>query len=302
MGSKTRFEMLVRFGLTIWLGSWAFAACGQSVEEAAEWGAGEVYGAPHPRAALRVRAHIGGFVCPMQLDTGANAAVIWHDWNDRRAGAESAPGPDVNVEFAGIRKQMATTLAFYGRLSHCDGAEVVGTLGSGFFDQGTLTVDTRAPAVRYQAGGALAGNPEAQIMVYLRIGAQGGVPLVQLRGPDAVVRYALLDTGSAALEWVVPSEADWLRATGKSALTDVDVQHFEVSAWGRMLPCVAARAPMSLRIGNVDIDRPRVTYCAGANNNNSQGTAGVIGLEPFFGRIVVFDFVSNLWLVGARPQ
>ena len=125
-----RFEMLVRFGLTIWLGSWACAACGQSVEEAAEWGAGEVYGAPHPRAALRVRAHIGGFVCPMQLDTGANAAVIWHDWNDR----------------------------------------------------------------------------------------------------------------------------------------------------------------------------PRVTYCAAANNNSSQGTAGVIGLEPFFGRIVVFDFVSNLWLVGARPQ
>ena len=299
---KRPFVNLTWISLATGLSLSAVSARGHAFEEAADWGAGEVYGAQHPRAALRVRAHIGGFVCPMQLDTGANAAVIWHDWNDRRAGAESAPGPDVNVEFAGIRKQMATTLAFYRRLSHCDGAEVVGTLGSGFFDQGTLTVDTRAPAVRYQAGGALAGNPEAQIMVYLRIGAQGGVPLVQLRGPDAVVRYALLDTGSAALEWVVPSEADWLRATGKSALTDVDVQHFEVSAWGRMLPCVVARAPMSLRIGNVDIDQPRVTYCAGANNNNSQGTAGVIGLEPFFGRIVVFDFVSNLWLVGARPQ
>ena len=59
MGSKTRFEMLVRFGLTIWLGSWACAACGQSVEESADWGMGEVYGAQHPRAALRVRAHIG---------------------------------------------------------------------------------------------------------------------------------------------------------------------------------------------------------------------------------------------------
>lgn len=301
MVSKTRFGILVRFGLAIWLGVGACAARCQSVEEPADWGMGEVYGAQHPRAALRVRARIGGFVCPMQLDTGAGAPVIWHDWNDRSVGAESAPGPDVSVEFAGIHKQMATTLAVYRRLSHCDGADVVGTLGSGFFDQGTLTVDTRAPAVRYQAGGALAGNPEAQIMVYLRIGAQGGVPLVQLRGPDAVVRYALLDTGSAALEWVVPSEADWLRATGKSALTDVDVQHFEVSAWGRRLPCVSARAPLSLRIGGVDIDRPRVVYCTAANNN-SQGTAGVIGLEPFFGRSVVFDFVSNLWLVEARPQ
>lgn len=293
---------VARISLAIGLALGALAARGQALEEAADWVAGEVYGAPHPRAALRVRAHIDGFVCPMQLDTGAEAPVIWHDWNDRGAGTEPAPGPDVVVAFAGIRKQMATTAGLYRRLAHCDGTDVIGTLGSGFFDEGTLFVDTRTPAVRFAPGGALAGNAQAQPMVYLRVGAQGGVPLVQLRGPDLVVRYALLDTGSAALEWVVQSEADWLRVTEKSSTTDADVQHFEIPAWGRMLPCVTAKAPMSLRIGSVEVNRPRVVYCANANTNNSQGIAGVIGLEPFFGRVVVFDFVSNLWLVSPHAQ
>lgn len=295
-------ENLAQISLAIGLALGALVARGQAIEEAADWVAGEVYGAPHPRAVLRVRAHIDGFVCPMQLDTGADAPVIWHDWNDRSAGTQPAPGPDVVVEFAGIRKQMATTTGLYRRLSHCDGTDVVGTLGSGFFDEGTLFVDTRTPAVRYAPGGALAGNAQAQPMVYLRVGAQGGVPLVQLRGPDLVVRYALLDTGSAALEWVVQSEADWLRVTARSSMTDADVQHFEISSWGRMLPCVSAKAPMSLRIGSVEVDRPRVVYCANANANNSQGIAGVVGLAPFLGRVVVFDFVSNLWLVSRHAQ
>jgi hypothetical protein len=82
---KRPFANLTWISLATGLSLSAVSARGHAFEEAADWGAGEVYGAQHPRAALRVRAHIGGFVCPMQLDTGANAAVIWHDWNDRRA-------------------------------------------------------------------------------------------------------------------------------------------------------------------------------------------------------------------------
>jgi hypothetical protein len=153
------------------------AECAHAAEAAAiEWVTAELAGRPGQRIAMLVNAQIDGKPCAMQMDTGMDSAIAWHQY-------PSDPGEtaEVTVAFVGVTRRVAATQATRRSVAACTSGSPVGSLGNAFFDHGTLSLDLRAGRLSFAPGSVLATAADTQPMLYVRGAAAGGRPLVDVR-------------------------------------------------------------------------------------------------------------------------
>ena len=245
--------------------------------------------------ALAVTAKVAGRSCFMQLDTGFNSAVRWQETE-----SEEDPQVVVNVEFLGLAIDVGTSAKVAGHLQHCAPGGSVGTLGNAFFESGSLTIDLKNMALRYQAGSALAGDPTAEPMFYARWTPQGGHPLVEVRQDGVLLGYGLLDTGSASFGFAPLSESQWSRLTGSAPLAQTGhVRMFMVSSWNRQHACFETAPTGKLQAGHWAMGNSPVDYCPELGFTPPMRLEGVIGLDAFPDAVITVDYPAGRWL--ARP-
>ena len=240
---------------------------------------------------MLVEADVNGFRCRMQLDTGANGAIVWHQYKPSAVGAV-----EVSVSFAGITKQASASPETVDSLSHCKPGDAVGTLGNAFFEHGSLSIDLKASTLTFVARPTLADRRDAQPMLYARWGETGGHTLVEMKVGDAEPGYALLDTGSAAMDFGVLSEEQWAKAKA-SLPVDGGVRSFRIHAWGRDHDCQAAPAGAVLRAGKWQLAQATITFCPTLGFNPPMKLEGVLGMHAFRDSIITLDYPSQRWLV-----
>jgi hypothetical protein len=208
-----------------------------------EWAIGTFAGQANQRIAMLVQADIDGMRCRMQLDTGAGDAVIWH-----QAADSANHSVEAKVSFAGITKQVPVSPEIIAGTARCTAGNPVGALGNAFFEHGSLTLDLKASTLAFTARSTLADRTDAHPMLYPQWGHAGGHTLVEIQIGDAPPGYALLDTGSVAIDLGVLSQEQWRRTTLDAPLqAGRSVRSFSVHAWGREHVCHAAPTGQMIR-------------------------------------------------------
>jgi hypothetical protein len=277
--------------LAAWLGAAGTAEAAESY--ALQWDIGTLGGRAGQRIPMLVSADIDGHACPMQLDTGANEAVIWHQYRHSKGRS-----PDARVAFAGIARTVPITVATTKRLKDCKAGQAIGTLGNAFFEHGTLSIDLKASTLTFTPGSTLATRPAAQPMFYAAWGATGGHPLVEIRRGEVLQGYALLDTGSVALGLGVLSAEQWDRTTGGSPLrAGGRVRSFSITAWGREVACYATDEGADFLAGAHLVRAPTISFCPELDFHPPLKLDGVLGMRPFRESILTLDYVAGRWLV-----
>ena len=258
------------------------------------WIAGSYSGEYNQRVALAVTARVAGRACQLQLDTGANDAVIFSD------GPASLDNPVlVPVEFLGISVPVPTSTEVAAKLHECRQGETIGTLGNAFFESGSLTLDLKASKLSYTPGPVLADDVRGQPMFYARSTPHGGHPLVELRRDGMLQGYMLFDTGSAASGFTPLSRAQWDAVTESAPLAATNSVHeFAVRSWGRTLKCYATRGGAPLLAGSWPLGTPLVTYCPELDFVPPVKLEGLVGLRGFAEAVITIDYLSGRWLVA----
>lgn len=255
----------------------------------------DIPGLGRRKAALLVRVRIDGRECRMQLDTGANAAIIWDN------GSPLAPETlttAVTVQAGPLQQRTPVSNDLQMRLANCTEGESVGTLGNAFFDHGSLRLDLKAPALFYTPGSTLAADPRAQPMRYARWTAAGGHPLVEVRSEQAGAGHALLDTGSVPVELAVLSRDGWNAATHFAPLAPSQrVRQLTAQSWGRQRACYLAESDVHRSIGQQPHRTLAVLYCPDQLNFHSpEPLVGVLGMAAFGDGSLTLDYVAQRWL------
>lgn len=259
------------------------------------WQLGDFAGRPNQRIALTVGAKIDGHACPMQVDTGSNAAVRWRDNAGAGAGRKTV---DVTVEFAGLRATVPTPPDKARQLARCGAGTPAGSLGNAFFDGGSLTIDLKTSRLRYAAGGVLAARLDAQPMFYARWTPQGGYPLVEIRKSGTLHGYAMVDTGGTAFGFMPAGKEQWDAATAGAPLRATDkVGSFTFPIGGRSLGCFVAPSAVTLQAGTWTLASPLVSYCPTLDVPVPLKLEGTLGLRGFGDSVITLDYVSGRWLV-----
>lgn len=260
-----------------------------------DWASAKVLpGLPEERAALLLPAKVNGVDCRLQLDTGANNAVLWHDGG----AADTAATVSVALELDGIRMTTMTTVANAARIKpgQCDN---VITVGNAFFEQGTLTLDLGNQRYAYTAQALLAKEQAAQPLIYAQWQGAGGHTLVEIRLPSGVLGYALLDTGATRFGLSATNADQWRAMTDDLPLVaSADVAEFKVNSWGTQVSCYETTVKRPLVIANmVSLPEYLASYCAVEGFKAGQRLVGLLGLRHLGQRTVTLDYLSRRWLL-----
>ncbi|MGK5038433.1 hypothetical protein [Janthinobacterium sp. LB3P118] len=249
------------------------------------------------KAAIIVPTKVNGVECLAQLDTGAPSNAMW-----RRKADASLPKVDAVLELAG---RSLTVKARAPQLAGLEGGkckdEVIVTIGNGYFDDGTLTLDLKGSRFSYTPAAVLASVHAAQPFNYAQwSGTDGGHVVVEVGLPNGKLAYALLDTGAASFSISAMSEGDWSELTGGVPLqASATVSEYKVNSWGKKIACYEMAAPGSISIGQtLNVEHFRASYCAYEAFKPGQKLIGLLGLRDLNERVVTLDYRSRRWLIS----
>lgn len=255
------------------------------------WATQAFAGRPDAHVAVLVTGTLDGTPCTLQLDTGAPQAVTWHAPAGDGSGAHA-----VRVRFAGREVSVDAPRSAQETIAACRPGGPVASLGNAFFAGGTLTLDMRRNQLGFAEGSALGDDPQSMAFDYQQQGAGGHVVVdVTING---TLQKVLLDTGSAALDIGAFGQRRWEQLTGDAPLrSSGTVAAFGVWAWGREHACFRTDGAGSLRIGSRLVRPASVTYCPTIGGDAPAHLAGVLGLHPFDGGVMVIDYPARRWRV-----
>ncbi|NYE63036.1 hypothetical protein FHW58_004258 [Duganella sp. 1224] len=257
------------------------------VARAADWVAFRWTG-PHafPHAAVLLPARVDGMDCYVQLDTGANGRFI----PAGRADATDTPAREVTVSVAGHSVKASVPQVLLVALSS-DGHRRAGTVGNGFFENGTLTLDLRHARVSYSDDALLRDDSDAAPITYVRHeGWEGGHITVPITLPGEPQQQALFDTG-AALFTFAP-----LRQSLYEALRSAESRPLTASSWGEDIGCDISPLTTPLRVSQYTLDSGVLGHCRKAVDIGVP-IAGIVGLGGFADRTITIDYPSRKWKV-----
>jgi len=261
-----------------------------------DFGVSDALGFGKERVALLLRARIDAVECHVQLDTGAGEAVMWHS----KAGAGVLARPRrVTVRIGDVEKEIDADAANLATLGDERCAGVAATVGNGFFDHGTLTIDLAGDRFAFVPGSGLAARADARPMRYLRSGG-AGLPLVEVVLDNGRRGQALLDTGAARFGLVATSAAQWSELSGGLALTDASaVRSFNATNAKDSAPsrCFDTLVAGRMSVGGRQVRQTMVSYCQGKDFHLDEPIIGVLGLLPLAGHRIVLDYVAQRWLL-----
>lgn len=260
-----------------------------------EWqSASVVAGGPIERVALFIPAKINGIDCKLQLDTGANGGVLWHDGRV----AEGAATVSVLVEAGGASMTATAGAGTAARIKSgaCDG---IASLGNAFFEHGTLTLNLDLSKYSYASSALLVNNSAAQPLIYSQWSEAGGHTLVEVRLSSGLLGYALLDTGSARFGLSAIDAAEWHAITGGLPLAaSTTVTEFQVNSWGKQVSCYETIVKRPLTIADMlTLKEYMASYCAVDRFKPGQKLVGLLGLRHLGRRTITLDYLSRRWLL-----
>lgn len=233
--------------------------------------------ADFPHAALMLPATVGGAACYVQLDTGANASFI---------PAGQAAGAPVDIVIGGhtVKASVPPSLKA-GDECHA------GTVGNGFFENGSLTLDLKNARFSYSDAAILGSDSDAAPINYVRQGNwEGGHIVVPIVMPGQARQEAMFDTG-AALFTFTP-----LRHALYEALRGADSRPLTASSWGQDIGCEISRLTTPLRVSQYTLDSGVLGHCK-MDVGIGVPLAGIVGLGGFAGQTIVIDYPSRKWKI-----
>ena len=261
-----------------------------------DFGVSDALGFGKERVALLLRARIDAADCHVQLDTGAGETMMWHSKGAAGAGARPRR---VTVQIGDVKKEIDADEANLAALGNERCAGVAATVGNGFFDHGTLTIDLKGERFAFAPGSGLGARADAPTMRYLRSGG-AGLPLVEVVLDNGRRGQALLDTGAARFALVATSAAQWSELSGGLALTDTSaVRSFNATNVKDSTPsqCFDTLVAGRMSVGGRQLRQTMVSYCQGKDFHLDEPIIGVLGLLPLAGHRIVLDYVAQRWLL-----
>ncbi|USX29337.1 hypothetical protein NHH73_14055 [Oxalobacteraceae bacterium OTU3CINTB1] len=269
------------------------------------WYMASIGGGPVERVAMLLPVKVNGVDCRVQLDTAVGQELIW----TRQSPAVQPQQPAASaqpalIELAGIRKSVSAQAANLEPLTaeNCS-AGTIATVGSAFFEHGTLTLDLGRARFAFAASARLADEPAARPFRYTRLAEGGGPPLVELKRPGGKTGYAVLDTGSARFDLAALTRQQWDDLSGGlPPEAGPKVRAFSVPSWGRQLPCYETMLDGGFEVGGASVPQANVSYCIDEGFRPPADTLGVLGMRPFGDRVITLDFLSQRWRLSDRPS
>jgi hypothetical protein len=255
---------------------------------------------PRERLALLLPVTIDGLPCLVQLDTGANGELMWSGQADP---GEQLPSKPVTVELAGMRKQIPahSKNLRYVTPEVC-AMHPVATVGNGFFEQGTLTLDLGKARFAYAPQALLATDPAAQPFFYARWTPYGGHVLVELTVEGERPGYALLDTGAVRFGLAATNAEEWAALSGKAPLAATGkVRQYSLNSWGKQVQCFETPVTRNLTVAGSTLEQTHASYCVDQGFASPVKLVGVLGLRPFGDRTITLDYLSRRWTLAGAP-
>jgi hypothetical protein len=116
--------------------------------------------------------------------------------------------------------------------------------------------------------------------------------IVPVEFADTTFNDFFYETGSSIFDLVV-SKKIWRKITGRTG-NEKDNFKVTVNTWGEQLQAIGARAKMPIRVNNTYLPTAMVFYLPlDEDFKDTYGCNGMIGNSPFFGKVIVLDFLRN---------
>ena len=248
--------------------------------------------------AITLPVRINGNACTAQLDTGANSGVNWHVDSD--PGGARTP---MVIKALGKTMQVSGPVTALAQMSEgkCS-ADVIVSLGNGFFENGTLLLDLQKDRAAFIAKSALAEAVNAQPFEYAQWSqgnTGGGHVIVEVQMPSGKMAYAMLDTGAASFGVSAFSAADWAELTSDAPLAASDtVREYSVNMWGKPIRCFRMIAPGTVVLGRtLPVKQFHASFCMQDAFKPGQKLVGLLGLRHFMGKVITLDYLARRWTV-----
>ena len=240
--------------------------------------------------ALLVTVKLDGRDCSVQLDTGVSHAFIPHG---SVLGSEPYSA-EVFVELGSLRRAFPVSAEAKTLLANCTEGLAVATLGNGFFDQGSITLDLPSRSLTVEDAPILKNDASAQAFRYAKWwGGSGGLVLISVERTGALPTEAMLDTGAVRLELGVLDQGTWTALADPTAA----VSEFSVQSWGQSIKCTQAPARWPLALAGQSPAKPTLTYCPAMEFKPAQPILGILGLRGFLKSRLIIDYPSMRWRV-----
>lgn len=271
-----------------------------------DWYLQEVGGASTNKAVIMVPVTLDDMTCSMQFDTGAAVSILYRSAlpaiyataSDHLKIDRFAVGAlNTSKDFRLIYQKGETS-----PIEKCLQTEVSGTLGNDVFLDGSVTLDLKNARFRWQHGSYQASLDSAAAIIPFELGMAFDGAVVWLDadvGQGAPVKL-LFDTGSAALDLIIPRRKDWL------ALVKLDdekeAKSSIIQSWQQDTVCYYAPLQQKVKIGPVEFGKEtNATFCTrnGVEQFADRSEFGVIGLAPFQNKAVTIDYVAHRLYVEA---
>ena len=230
-----------------------------------------------PHAAIMLPATVNGAACFVQLDTGANGRFI-------PAGETAGAPVDIIIGRRSIQASVAQPLPDGDRCH-------AGTVGNGFFESGSLTLDLQHSRFSYSDAAVLRDDSEAEPFRYVQHeGWDGGHIVMPVTLPGQPPQEAMFDTGAALFSFapLQPSLYEALRTSDSEPLT--------VPSWGNEVGCETSRLTMALRVSRYTLNGGVLGYCKMSVDIGAP-LAGIVGLAGFAGQSITIDYPSRRWKI-----
>jgi hypothetical protein len=240
----------------------------------------------YPHAAVLLPAKIDGVASLVQLDTGANARFI-----PSARSAVNAPSRAVSIEIGAHAVQATLPESLLATLHEGGASKRAGSVGNGFFEAGTLTLDLKRARFSYAPQAALRDDSDAAPFKYVHHeGWDGGHIIVPVTLPGQPPQDAMLDTGAAIFTFT-PLQKSWY-----DALRGADRQQLTVSSWGNDIGCETSQLGVPIRVSRYTLDTGVLGYCK-LPVDIGVPLAGIIGLAGFAQQTITIDYPSRKWKV-----
>lgn len=261
-----------------------------------EWLEAEVVpGAGAVKAGVVLPIKVNGVDCYGQLDTGAPNSLIWHQ--------QAPPGQplrEADIEIAGRHRVVLASSGQMDTLGACkDG--LIATIGNGFFDDGTLTLDLKNARFSFVSASSLGKEPLSSPFAFPRwSGNEGGHIVVRLGLPSGQEADVLFDTGAASFGLSALTEDDWRGLTGNEPLrASATVRTYSVNSWGKQIPCYDTTLPGSIRVvQGLSVSNSRIAYCAQEAFKPGQKLVALLGLRDLNDCVITLDFLARRWMIS----
>lgn len=244
------------------------------------------------RVALLMRAKILDQQCWLQLDTGMPSQLVWHSGSTNPL--RGTTSQTIPVRVGDVEKNVLADIETLQALRK--GTCPVGSIGNGFFEHGTLSLDMRASRFSFIKGPSLTVDTDAQPMQYLRSSEEGGYLLLHARMFDGAPGTLMLDTGSARFGMATNSFAQWQTLSGALALNATTVRSFPIKNVMDAAPlrCYETVTHESISLAGRQIMPGILSYCE-KDFSLPVPLDGILGLRAFSDYQITFDYVTQRW-------